>query len=96
MVEWEPWIKGENPRDQWGRKVLTCRNPCPTVIRPSVDPEDYPSQAEATRRVLAAAEWDQGVEQAAWVHLAVQDPSAVWVRVVVWNQRVAQEAADDS
>ena len=95
VVEWEPWTKGENRLDRWGRRALACRNPYPAEIQPWEEPEECLGRAVATRRFLAAAEWDQGVELAVWVHPAVLAHPVVWDRVAVWDQRVVREAADD-
>ncbi|HKU50823.1 MAG TPA: hypothetical protein VJQ25_00025 [Nitrospira sp.] len=94
-MEWEPWTKGENRRDRWGKKTPTCRNPCQAGIQQWEDPVDRPSRVEATRRFLAAAEGDQDVELAAWVHLAVRAHPAVWDQGEVWDQRGVREAAGD-
>lgn len=86
-VEWEPWTKGENRRDRWGKKAPTCRNPCQVGIQQWEDPVDRPSRVEAIRRFLAAAEWDQDVELAAWVHPAGRVHPVVWDQAEVWDQR---------
>ena len=69
----------------------------PNMSKPlPADPAEHPAQAEATQRFLVAAEWDQGVELAAWVPPAGWVPPGVWNQVEeVWDQRGVREAADD-
>ena len=96
MGVWDPEIKGWDRRGRWGdKKALTCRNPYQAEIQPWEEPGECPGRAVAPRPFLAAVEWDQGVELAAWVPPAVRVHPVVWDRVEVWDQPVAVEAADD-